>query len=66
MNSLFPALIVFGILFAIALLGLVRSNAAAARLNGSFSPRVATTVPAPDPSRTFQPWRSRVDRTDAL
>ncbi len=35
MNSLLPALIVFGGLLAIALFGLIMSDAAAARLNGS-------------------------------
>lgn len=36
MNStVIPSLIVFGILLAIALIGLIRSNAAAMRLNGS-------------------------------
>lgn len=34
-STLLPAFIVFGILFAIAVFGLMRSDAAAARLHGS-------------------------------
>lgn len=34
-DTIFPALIVFGILLAITLIGLFASNAAAARLDGS-------------------------------
>jgi hypothetical protein len=35
MNSILPGLALFGILLAISVFGLVQSNAAAARLNGS-------------------------------
>jgi hypothetical protein len=35
MNYTLPALIIFGILLGIAIVGLIKSNADAARLNGS-------------------------------
>ena len=46
-----PSLIVWGILLAIAVIGLIRSNAAAARLNGSRSDSYDTTGQRDDAPR---------------
>ena len=52
MNDLnLPSLIVWGILLAIAVIGLMRSNAAAARLNGSRADGYDTTGQRDDASR---------------
>lgn len=51
MDSILPALIAFGIMLAIAVLGLITSNAAAARLNGSGPANYDATGRREDMSR---------------
>ena len=51
MDSILPALIAFGILLVIAVFGLIKSNASAARLDGSGSTNFDATGPRDDMSR---------------
>lgn len=51
MDSILPALIAFGILLAIAVVGLFKSNASAARLNGSGPTNYNATGRREDKSR---------------
>lgn len=51
MDSTLPALAVFGIMFAIAVIGLIRFNASAARNNGSDPTDYDAPVRRDDTSR---------------